>query len=167
MVNRWRPTRMDKSTSALLRRTATTASNQTICSVSLQRKEAPILMELGLEDCLLGANRCSLALALSKSCQMCSFLKDQELSNFKTSTQESFSVWSSLIRFSLAGLLDSTKVGEKTRCRLSMTTAIQLRTLLSAPTLSTFSSKKALHGPNRYLSAMIEVFVSIEYSSAN
>ena len=98
---------------------------------------------------------------------MCSYLKDQELSNFKTSTQESFSVWFSLIRYSLVGLLDLIKVGEKIRCRLSMTTAIQLRTLLSAPTLSTFSSRKALHGPNQYLSAMIEVFVSIEYSSAS
>ncbi len=167
MVIRWRLTRMDKSTSALLRHTATTASNQTICSVSLQQKEAPILMELGQVDCLLGASRCSLALALNKSCQMCSYLKDQELSNFKTSTQESFSVWSSLIRYSLLGLLDLTKVGVKTRCKLLMTTAIQLRTLLLAPTLSTFSSRKALHGPNQYLSAMIEVFVSIECFSAS
>ena len=85
----------------------------------------------------------------------------------RTSTHGSYSYLSSMIRFSSVGLSNLAKVGEKKLCRPLMTTATLLKTHLLAPTLSTFSSRKALLGRNRSRFATIEASVLTEFSNAS
>ena len=78
-----------------------------------------------------------------------------------------FSSWSNSIKYSLAEHYDWTKAGELTWCKLLMTIVTQLKTRLSPLTLSTSSSKRAIHGQNQSLSATIEASELTEYSNVS
>ena len=78
-----------------------------------------------------------------------------------------FSSWFNSTKYSLEEHYDWTKAGEPTWCKLLMTYVTQLKTRLSPLTLNTSSSRRAIHGQNQFLSAMIEASELTEYSNVS